>query len=281
MATGAYDSNKVWIYGEDDSETTFSALLNKSASSVSTQLTSAPRKVADATARDALFPSPVQGNAVFRNDLGAVETYYGLYNSSTNPGGRDTAGWYVADRQTGLIPVKPSTITAVSGTATVDDLGVVTFTNCTAVHLQGLFNSTYRNYRILWHCDYASGIPGISFRYSTSGTVSSSNYYVSGFRWKYDGTQYNYGGAALANVPFVEGDNGYNAGKSHGNIEIFDPYTSDPTYSTHQTIGTYYNQGFNSFFGGSGHDTSIRDGIYFNPSTGTFSGKLQIFGYNN
>lgn len=50
--------------------------------------------VANQTARDALYPSPVQGNAVFRSDTGAEETYYGLYNVSTNPGGRATAGWY-------------------------------------------------------------------------------------------------------------------------------------------------------------------------------------------
>jgi hypothetical protein len=35
MATGALDANGVWIYGEDDSEATFSALLNKLGNSVS------------------------------------------------------------------------------------------------------------------------------------------------------------------------------------------------------------------------------------------------------
>jgi hypothetical protein len=38
MATGALNANGVWIYGEDDSETTFSALLNKLGNSVSGQL---------------------------------------------------------------------------------------------------------------------------------------------------------------------------------------------------------------------------------------------------
>ena len=50
--------------------------------------------VADAAARDVLYPSPVQGNAVFRNDRGWAEQYYGLYNASTNPGGANPAGWY-------------------------------------------------------------------------------------------------------------------------------------------------------------------------------------------
>ena len=55
---------------------------------------SLPPVVATSVERDAKFMSPTQGLQVFRNDLGAVETYYGLYDSGTNPGGRTTAGWY-------------------------------------------------------------------------------------------------------------------------------------------------------------------------------------------
>jgi hypothetical protein len=39
MATGALDANGIWQYGEDDSEATASALLNKLASSTSTTIT--------------------------------------------------------------------------------------------------------------------------------------------------------------------------------------------------------------------------------------------------
>lgn len=39
MATGAPDANGIWIYGEDDSEATFSALLNKLGTSTSSALT--------------------------------------------------------------------------------------------------------------------------------------------------------------------------------------------------------------------------------------------------
>lgn len=39
MATGSLDSNGIWIYGEDDSETTFSGLLNKLGDSVSDKFT--------------------------------------------------------------------------------------------------------------------------------------------------------------------------------------------------------------------------------------------------
>jgi hypothetical protein len=59
------------------------------------------RKVTNATTRDSLYgPTgtygpPVQGQQVFRNDTGMVETWYDAYNFSTNPGGKGSAaGWY-------------------------------------------------------------------------------------------------------------------------------------------------------------------------------------------
>lgn len=50
--------------------------------------------VSGTAVRAALFPSPIQGDSVFRTDTGWIETYYGLYNASTNPGGVSVAGWY-------------------------------------------------------------------------------------------------------------------------------------------------------------------------------------------
>jgi hypothetical protein len=44
MATGSLDANGIWIYGEDDSEPTFSALLNKLGDSTSDQVADIKRK---------------------------------------------------------------------------------------------------------------------------------------------------------------------------------------------------------------------------------------------
>lgn len=54
-----------------------------------------PVTVANAAERDARFPNPVQGDGVFRSDLGHEERYYGAYSASTNPNGRTLPGWYV------------------------------------------------------------------------------------------------------------------------------------------------------------------------------------------
>lgn len=44
--------------------------------------------------RDSFFPNPKQGITCIRTDKGWTETYYELYNSSTNPSGAAIAGWY-------------------------------------------------------------------------------------------------------------------------------------------------------------------------------------------
>lgn len=54
--------------------------------------------VANQTERDTLYPTPVQGNTVFRADLGYKQTYYAAYNGTTNVGGRTPAGWYDEQR---------------------------------------------------------------------------------------------------------------------------------------------------------------------------------------
>jgi hypothetical protein len=49
MATGSLNTQGVWLYGEDDSETTFSALLNKLGNSVSSTLKGRVVQVVSAT----------------------------------------------------------------------------------------------------------------------------------------------------------------------------------------------------------------------------------------
>lgn len=51
--------------------------------------------VATVGERDLAVPSPRQGNRVFRIDLGTTQTYYEVYEATTNPSGRTSAGWEV------------------------------------------------------------------------------------------------------------------------------------------------------------------------------------------
>lgn len=79
-------------------ETVFATMASSIQTALTNNKTANDQKysssAASAAARDALITTPVQGSRVFRSDLGYEECYYAAYNSSTNPGGADTAGWY-------------------------------------------------------------------------------------------------------------------------------------------------------------------------------------------
>jgi len=68
--------------------------------SVASQL---PIKVSNATARDELYPNPVQGDAVYRLDLGKEERYYETYSIKDNIGGKPYAGWYLVNSGQNLV----------------------------------------------------------------------------------------------------------------------------------------------------------------------------------
>lgn len=78
-----------WVQVKSDA--TLSSTLGNRVTSLEA---ASPVVMASAAARNAAFPNPVQGNSVFRSDTGWIETYYALYNASTNPGGATPAGWY-------------------------------------------------------------------------------------------------------------------------------------------------------------------------------------------
>lgn len=95
-------------------------LLNAQSTALNTGLTTLQKAtasvVANSAGQTALFPSPVQGNTVWRTDLQRLYTYYALYNSSTNPSGANPAGWYSGD-QIGFGSVQ-SLSSAIPATAT-------------------------------------------------------------------------------------------------------------------------------------------------------------------
>lgn len=76
----------------------------------------------------------------------------------------------------GLIPIKPTVITAVGGTASVSSTGLVTFTNCTSISVDGVFSSDFRNYKFISTLTSAFSI-FVRCRFRASGAdVTATNY---------------------------------------------------------------------------------------------------------
>ena len=87
-------------YADNSTPMSIADITAAMATSISDQVgrLSAGGVVSSEAERDELYPIPIQGNTVFRSDLGASQTYYTVWNATTNPGGKATAGWVTENR---------------------------------------------------------------------------------------------------------------------------------------------------------------------------------------
>lgn len=241
---------------------------------------SMPPVVATSAERDAKFMSPTQGLQVWRDDLGAVETYYGLYNSSTNPGGRDSAGWYSTDRSGGLIPIRPTSATIATGSGSANSLGVVSFTGATSVTLNGVFTSEYKNYKIVISHSAFSVNSGIYYRWSSAGTPASGNsYYRSGFYYDATGTTGSQN-AQPDNKLYLGDWTGNHEG--HAIIEVQGVAESRFTGSMSNAVGRFSAGNLRAVVQYTNYEaTTVFDGIQLFPLSGNCGGTIQVFGYND
>lgn len=237
--------------------------------------------VANQTERDAQYPTPAQGMSVYRTDLGVTQRYYGLYNVTTNPGGRGTAGWYNTEKNVGLIPMQPTGVIAVSGTASANSMGKVTFTGCSTVILLNCFTSAYSKYRIIVdvRTKAANGDSTLRMRLATAdGTQeSTTGSYSSGWTAWYWGA---------TNILSDSLNNGFNLINNYyslaqAQIELYSPNESAVT------MGMWTSKGSNGAAGTSGHGAGEQTysvpypSIALYTTASTIGGTIQVFGYND
>ena len=113
-------------------------LIDSYASATDTKVNRSGRAAASAADRNALIPTPVAGDAVFRTDKGYTERYYTEYHATTNKGGATPAGWYPepgADiygklsKTDGFQTVASATSVPVTGMTLADENGGFTVSN--------------------------------------------------------------------------------------------------------------------------------------------------------
>ena len=170
-----------------DSQKTLEQRIQDTATSVQTALThNTVAVVASATARDARFPSPVQGDGVWRSDKGWEERYFSLYNSSTNQGGASVAGWYPV---AGNLPSALVWKTAAQTTGSADVLFQLTWDN-PRFYNYGMYSSSSTAiitapvtglYRVNVRTTISTTTAGVwlrTFIYKNGSALDSSRYWM-------------------------------------------------------------------------------------------------------
>lgn len=214
-------------------------------------------RVASSSGRDALFVAPVavaESATVYRSDTNMMQTYDGTRWRYTTPG---------------EVPVIATSV--VNGTLSA--AGSITFTAVTSLNVNGCFTSEFGNYLIVYDIRSKSTGADVTFRLRVGGVDdSSANYsYVRGFD---SGTARTVVSAATATSSLC--DIGGAASLTAPWI-VADPVVAVPTKSTMVATGTSTSAQISLFH----NVSSAFDGFTLTMPSGTMTGLIRIYGYNN
>ena len=179
----------------------------------------------------------------------------------------------------GLAIATPTSIANSGGSASLSG-GQITFTAVNSLSLNGVFTSTFQNYRILLRPTAVSGTDVIiSFRLRTAGTDSATSYGVQKTESTSGSTTSSGAAATSGRLLFTTTTYGNYAAT---NPDIYGPQLAIPTLYNY--MSTYLDSSGNKYvemLGGSHHVSTSYDGITLLISSGTMTGTLRVYGYNN
>jgi hypothetical protein len=171
----------------------------------------------------------------------------------------------------GLVLMKPSSV--VNGTD--NGKGTVSFSGVSSVSLNGVFNSTYENYKILFTLD-TNSVPGeINFKMRTSNADNSVNYVSRGVQ--------STGSVSGISVSSTYGRllTNYYSELVGLSWELFTPFLSKKTRWNSQSYGSDTSGAVVTYIISGAHEVqSSMDGFTVFPASGNFTGTVSVYGYN-
>lgn len=188
---------------------------------------------------------------------------------SANTYGRFDAG------SDGMQSMPPTSIANSGGSASLSS-NTVTFTTVNSVSLNGCFNSTYDNYRVVIQTSGGSG-QNNSFRLRASGTDATTNYdyFIFATHSGLGTTNQNASGAGS----FVFGITAGSSAVTSLSLDLWAPNQARNTGFGGQGAGIESTLTWTYVGSGSHKTASAYDGFTFFPASGTLSGTISVYGY--
>lgn len=229
-----------------------------------------------------------EGMVSYLDDANALEFYDGaswnrfaagsglpIANGGT---GATALGAAQDNLRTGLATVSPVSIGATGGTATINTMGLATFTNVTALAFDGVFNSAYSKYRVIITDLIFSNAADLFLRLRAAGTNSNANYYY-GVVAQVVNTITGESGTGVNQ--FIVGVGTSSGTWGSGSFELYNPAAASRT--GFQTTFSGWTGQIRMKTGAGFHDPQTSyDGFAIIPSNPvTMSGTIQVFGYND
>lgn len=178
-----------------------------------------------------------------------------------------------AGPNTGLIKVVPTSVTVGSGSSSVDVNGNITFSGASSITIDGVFSSTYQNYRYLIDA-VGSANQACQFRFRNSGGDVTGGFYGGGHYVTYTGTS----GLVSANNASAIDVGAFGTNGGNVSADIHNPFST--TGSTSIFGQNWYPVSAYTMAWGYAITPNNFTGFRINPASGTLSGTLRIYGYN-
>lgn len=174
---------------------------------------------------------------------------------------------------TGIVP------TSVLG-GTVSANGQITFTNASSVSVRGAFTTDYDNYRFVWNSTTRSAAQSTQFRLSAAGADITTATYA-WLRGQDQGTSRSITSGTASTAMPLDSPIAV-AQTSDGYVDIFGPALPGGTSLLGLAVVYDATNGATQVQVSARNTTNgAVDGFTIFPTTGTFTGTLRIYGYNN
>jgi hypothetical protein len=221
--------------------------------------------------------NPVVGDSWFNTNDGTMYVYYNDGNTSQWVEHRSE----IARSQVGLVPLRPTSVTVGSGTASVDVNGFVNFSGANNLFIDGVFTSAYRNYKIVMSGITASNAAYLLAQFRGGGSTKTGSHYFSAAAYQLaSGASGVYGG--FNGITYTElGMSTVEAGWAHIVWDVFMPaIPSSQTSSVFASTG--YAVAIQNRNGACMYNLSeALDGFRFYPNVSSnLGGQIKIYGYN-
>ena len=189
----------------------------------------------------------------------------------------DIEGVIAAIPPGGLSMVNPTSIANSGGTASASG-GEVTYTGVSSISLNGIFTSTYQNYRIIINQIGSSGsATDVLARLRAAGTDATGNNYVRAGHFNTN--------TSSGNI-YADGQNNEIIGSTASfiginSLDVLQPNTASPTGFSVLSVGVGSTSSGGLYLVGCHTLSTAYDGITVYPAAGTLTGKIRVYGYKN
>ena len=174
----------------------------------------------------------------------------------------------------GLVPLIPNSVTINAGTASVNAVGEISFTGGSSLTVNGIFSSTYRNYKIIWEVESTTAGCDIYMQFRNSGGTLGTAYYNFSAAVS---TNSAFGGNYSANQGFA------NVGRANGVqgsivvMDLINPGNTKIKRWTAQTVDSLLMRTSNGY---NFTATAYTDLIIYPNGQNLTGGTMKVYGYN-